>query len=484
MRPVFIALPFAALAVVSCLTDDPSSSEPPPQVTVQVSPDSATCVEGDTITFNATVSPDSVSQELLWSSGDDSIASVEDGIVPCNSMGTATITVSWAQNPARRTTVSVTVLPDPFRTFTVQAGFMESDPHADPEGLTATIAWRHPSRDSVTGTLDAEGNVSFSIPTDVADEMDSLTVRVEGSEKHHPARMNFRKIRNNNVVSDDFFPSSEDFYTLLNGIKTHISSPVFPFIHVPTEYTVPLGTGAGQTAPVDIEALYASAYAANIGWMSGPTLRGEADQLPLTLCFVPDSADYLITAEDSVWIWDGIQEMEGATGVQMFQPGTIGNEVIRPGFPGERCDRYWWTDTTLNSNGDVRYGAVRGGTEMLLRYVPSRPEYGQPGNALAGGRRTLQHEAGHLLGFGHTCSWQSVMWAGGCEDTPAGLEWTPGDVRAFHLVRELRLAETVLGGANGALSLDAARQGASLAKPQALARAAVSSEETGDWLCH
>ena len=68
-----------------------------------------TLTEGETGTLKATVKPDDADQEIVWTSSDTKIATVENGTVTAVAPGSATITVSSKAYPEVKVTCKVTV---------------------------------------------------------------------------------------------------------------------------------------------------------------------------------------------------------------------------------------------------------------------------------------------------------------------------------------------------------------------------------------
>ena len=80
-------------------------------------------------------------------------------------------------------------------------------------------------------------------------------------------------------------------------------------------------------------------------------------------------------------------------------------------------------------------------------------------------RRTVIHEFVHVLGFGHTCSWSSVMTTGTfCKETRYSLLPSPQDVAHYFAMRYARETERAL---QTLLSVGPAYVGAVVAKGQA-----------------
>ena len=83
---------------------------PVTEVTLNVT--AANLKVGETVQLTATVAPDNASQEVVWSSDAENIATVEDGMVTANSAGTAIITATSTMNPEKKAQCTVVVTRD------------------------------------------------------------------------------------------------------------------------------------------------------------------------------------------------------------------------------------------------------------------------------------------------------------------------------------------------------------------------------------
>ena len=67
---------------------------------------------GETVTLTATVAPDdSTDKTVTWTSSDETVATVADGVVTAVATGTATITVTSNDDATKTATCTVTVAP-------------------------------------------------------------------------------------------------------------------------------------------------------------------------------------------------------------------------------------------------------------------------------------------------------------------------------------------------------------------------------------
>ena len=85
-----------------------------PATSISLASDAETVDAGDTVTLTATVLPENSTDEVIWTSSDDTVATVEDGVVTGVKAGTATITATAGDKTA---TCTITVN-DPFGTAT------------------------------------------------------------------------------------------------------------------------------------------------------------------------------------------------------------------------------------------------------------------------------------------------------------------------------------------------------------------------------
>lgn len=100
---------FAALAAILVVLTACATGPRPTSVSVQVSEDSAYITES--LTASATVQPAGASQDVVWSSSDESVAVVAaDGTVTGGDVGTAVITATSAANAGVSGSVTIEVL--------------------------------------------------------------------------------------------------------------------------------------------------------------------------------------------------------------------------------------------------------------------------------------------------------------------------------------------------------------------------------------
>ena len=126
---------------------------------------------GETETLTATVSPaDATNKAVTWSSSDASVASVADGVVTANKVGTATITATSAADSTKKASCTVTVTAKPAQTITA----------AD---VTAAYG---DSGKKVSASTDGDGAISYAVKSGSEDYIavaadGTLTIKKAGT---------------------------------------------------------------------------------------------------------------------------------------------------------------------------------------------------------------------------------------------------------------------------------------------------------------
>ena len=110
--------------------------------------------KGNTLTLSATVDDVATDKTVVWSSSDDSVASVENGVVTANKSGTATITVT-ATNGTEDTS------DDKTDTITIPVTNPATGISLNKSTLTLTVGNDETLTANVTPT-DADGSVTWS----------------------------------------------------------------------------------------------------------------------------------------------------------------------------------------------------------------------------------------------------------------------------------------------------------------------------------
>lgn len=133
---------------------DETTTEPEPIKAVEVAleKESLTLLKGGNKTLTATVSPENTTDKTLtWSSSDEQVATVEDGVVTAVSVGEATITVTTENGKTDTCRITVIETALRFRTMRIdEAGFYGKVAHT-----TETF--------SLTDEIEVKENVTFEV---------------------------------------------------------------------------------------------------------------------------------------------------------------------------------------------------------------------------------------------------------------------------------------------------------------------------------
>jgi hypothetical protein len=219
-------------------------------------------------------------------------------------------------------------------------------------------------------------------------------------------------------------------------------------------WTIPAGVFAGTKIPIDLEAAYAlpgGSAASDVSfYLRGGTpwryVVGSYPKLPIPTAFCRNYSNRPITAADSAAFWVIMASYDKFIGTAMYTPASetavcaanlAGFEVFRDSTAGGIPIG----GVTNPFSRDFTKGIMDGDWKLITRdcFIEIY---------------CVQHEMTHGLGFGHTCSWVSIMES--CRvkanesDTP-----TPTDVAYIQLMMAVADAERRL---NTRLSLPQAHQ--------------------------
>ena len=125
-------------------------------------------VLGEYINLEAVVTPEGTEVDLVWTSSDENILEVEYGIVTGVAEGTATITVSLADNPEVKATRNITVVPtekvaESFEITLEDEEIYDIDVYKLTkvyEPVNAQLSISYTSSDEEVATVDGSGNVT------------------------------------------------------------------------------------------------------------------------------------------------------------------------------------------------------------------------------------------------------------------------------------------------------------------------------------
>ena len=192
------------------------------------------------------------------------------------------------------------------------------------------------------------------------------------------------------------------------------------FVLIPRRWTITATASpcryAGQTVAIDLGLAYKPSVAdpssfylrvpnAGDGW----SYRAEAfpaSVMPIPVAFDRTASTDAISASDSAGFWSAVADLESSVCQNVFQPA-MSSAVSAARGVRVVLDR----DLDATARGGPTMGEHRGATAFISGVIICR-------NAACLTSGTVpQHELLHVLGFGHTCAWPSVMRAGCAGET-------------------------------------------------------------------
>lgn len=216
-------------------------------------------------------------------------------------------------------------------------------------------------------------------------------------------------------------------------------------ILVPRRWRITAGSYAGMVVPIDpVAARTPACRRCGSFYRSeeGDTLPGRPRGIPtwpdsvfpLRVAF--DDEEAPLSARDTSAFWDAARVLESDLGRPLFAPAPL-ELVLDPPEGDSQGSVLVSIDPTLRTAG-LGNSASQGGDILASAVILQRS------TLLAGatGIRLLSHELLHVLGFGHTCAWRSVLNDFVCpgRSTPRA---TPEDVAHVQLLFRIRAAERV-----------------------------------------
>jgi len=430
----------------ACVFSSEEAPKPPAPPVLKlrlIVPATLSGVVGKRDTLTPKLAPDTGRQHQLFgfTSSNVEIAPVSsEGEVQYLGIGVTSIITCWSDGTTSLAeTTLVTVTAPATRIFTFRLALIEGDPEKNPTDLTITLAWRRPTRDSVVGRFAADGTVSLPVLASVADQMDSVTTRIQGSDGHFVSSQNFMRI--NVDGSMHLWSATKTFTFTVPGVITPVAAPEIAFVAIPKQFQVPAGLGAGTLVSIPLEGLFRKT--ADGSSYVGNGLAFSKTSLPKTFCFDRRGTNHNITVEDSTIYAGTFADVNARLGVEAFRLVPFGPECLKP----------------IQTNDTLSF--PRAGDTV---YIPRSPTYMRDSTDLkedALKRFTqveLPHELFHTLGFGHSCAVPTIM-AFSCYEN-ASDTLTSMDVAVFHFMRQVQIASASIAGtgSGGALALPAAYQ--------------------------
>ena len=264
------------------------------------------------------------------------------------------------------------------------------------------VTLRSGARD-FSGLANSDGTFQFNadIPIATADSVDLIVDVDDGPRPFAPIHKR--------IASDD---SASYRRPLLISSNVHI----------------PSGTYAGSTVAITLDGAFAPICpdAASLScrgffdyWTDVPLLW-PTEAFPIPLAFFRREGAPDITPEDSAIFWANVASLEGELARDLFRPVDIGAlGLVTPSGVPERG-----VAVSIDAAASPALGgpAANNGRLVLARVRANN-------NVWLRQRAVMNHELIHVLGFGHTCAWDSLM----CGVSLAKTSATRGDVAAFLL---------------------------------------------------
>ena len=214
------------------------------------------------------------------------------------------------------------------------------------------------------------------------------------------------------------------------------------FVMIPRRWTIRTsGTPcrhAGQTVDIDVASAYARSVAdpSSFYWRTpnvpaGWSYRAEsfpASAMPIPVAFDRAMSTDAISAADSAAFWGAVNDLESALCRNAFRP------AMRNALSATRGVRVL-VDRSLDATarGGPTTGLERGASILVGGVIVCRNA-----SCLTSGT-VPQHELLHVLGFGHTCAWPSVMRAGCAGEVRASAQ-DAAYFQVYYAARALQLA--------------------------------------------
>jgi hypothetical protein len=367
-----------------------------PIAQLRVTPERAEIWSGESANFSVELRDRSgqvlSAGDVAWKSRDTSTVSVASPSIDGAVLGRfAGITEVTASADSARDTVTVLVKP------VLDARFITIDGSPAPAALTLQIL-SGSSREPISP---ARGRYSGRVDVPLYSSVDLWTAPAPSDSAFHPVRISVAAPRD------------------LQGLTIAL---------IPRSWRIDAGSYAGRTVRIDAGAALRRAPTSAGFWRVAPVrgndvrqlLGWHADAFPLRLAFDRRRSAEAVSAADSVAFWAIAEQMQLDLGARLFLPADLpaewrGGEVIPLEVGTGSAEGN--TDVTWSEHGDA-YDAVL----SFRRAATLRDAH------------VVTHELLHLLGFGHTSEWRSIVTPGGGGEN----RLSPEDVAYTQLAMRLR----------------------------------------------
>lgn len=296
---------------------------------------------------------------------------------------------------------------------------------ADGDGVAGVrvVVRTEAGEDSVR--TDSAGDYAVLLPPAIPGEW--LRVRVEGGAAHHEAQA---------MIALDTLPRV-----------------ALDVVLVPRVWVVREGAFRGDTVAVrlnDAFEAWCDRCSRFLRLSDGPNRKGRPTPVPswpdslfpLRVAFERDG-NPRVAPQDSLAFWSVVDAMEEEMGIDLFRPVPLAETepTDDEAFPEDvvlvvmdpSLDSAGYGGTGASA-GDILHATVRF-REGRIFSAPHAPHL-------------VRHEMMHALGFGHTCSWRTVLAAPGCPGLRA-LSLTREDVAHAQLLHRLSSLQRARRGSLG-----------------------------------
>ena len=301
-------------------------------------------------------------------------------------------------------------------------------------GSESTTFPTHGDRRVISGRLVTAGDVGSMTRVKVAvrSELDSRVQEFSGTANADGTFRFEAELPSGERDSVDFIVDVDEgprpFAPIYKRIAASDSESYRRPLVIARNIVIAAGTHAGSTMPVTLVGAFAPICPDSISlscrgffglWPEVPLLWAD-DAFPIPLAFFRRAGEPDITPDDSVVFWTNVASLEADFGRDLFRPADIGAlGVVSPtGLPQR--------GTAVSIDRSVQ-PALGGAASENGRLVLGRAR----ANNIAWLRQkaVMNHELIHVLGFGHTCTWESLM----CGVELSRTTTPRGDVAAFLL---------------------------------------------------
>ena len=170
-----------------------------PVTSISLSSTEASILLGHSQTLTATVLPDNATDKTVtWTSSDSSVASVENGVVTANKLGTATITATAGTKSA---TCQITVLPIEVASVTLDRT-TASILLGSTTTLTATVLPDNAADKTVTWTSSDSSVASVENGVVTANKFGTATITATAGDKMATCIITVRAVDSDNNIGD------------------------------------------------------------------------------------------------------------------------------------------------------------------------------------------------------------------------------------------------------------------------------------------